>query len=102
MTLTRAAGFRVLEGLACAAVAAVGFDRGDLAGAAGRAEEALALHTATGHRTGEARVRVLLGRIRRRAGDEAGAQEHWRAALELLTDIGSPEADGVRALVSAR
>jgi DNA-binding SARP family transcriptional activator/Tfp pilus assembly protein PilF len=102
MTLTCAAGFRVLEGLACAAVAAVGFDRGDLAEAAGRAEEALAVHTATGHRTGEARVRVLLGRIRRRAGDEAGAREHWRAALELLTDIGSPEADEVRALVSAR
>jgi DNA-binding SARP family transcriptional activator/Tfp pilus assembly protein PilF len=99
VTLTRTAGFRVLEGLACAAVAAVEFDRGDLAAAAGRAEEALALHTATGHRTGEARVRILLGRIRRRAGDEAGAREHWRAALDLLTDIGSPEADEVRALV---
>jgi DNA-binding SARP family transcriptional activator/tetratricopeptide (TPR) repeat protein len=99
VTLTRAAGFRVLEGLACAAVAAVGFNRGDLASSARSAEEALALHTATGHRTGEARVRVLLGRIRQRAGDQAGAREHWRAALELLTDIGSPEADEVRALL---
>ncbi len=99
VTLTRTAGFRVLEGLACATVAAVEFDRGDLASSARSAEEALALHTATGHRTGEARVRVLLGRIRQRAGDEAGAREHWRAALDLLTDIGSPEADEVRALV---
>jgi DNA-binding SARP family transcriptional activator/tetratricopeptide (TPR) repeat protein len=101
VTLTRAAGFRVLEGLACAAIAAVAFDRGDLAAAARTGGEALALHTATGHRTGEARVRVLLGRIRQRAGDEAGAREYWQAALDLLTDVGSPEADEVRALLAA-
>ncbi len=66
------------------------------AGAPGQARadasRALAAARETGHRAQEARCLVLLG-----SADPAQARECWTRALDILTAIGLPQADSVRA-----
>jgi hypothetical protein len=65
----------------------------------GSGQQALALHRQTGHRLGQARTLLVVGHALRRTGDTDAALSRWREALALFTDIGSPEADQVQALL---
>lgn len=64
------------------------------------AELALGLHRRTGHRLGQARTLRLLGLVLRDTDGAEAAVGCWRQALDLFTDIGSPEADGLRGLLA--
>jgi tetratricopeptide (TPR) repeat protein len=100
LTLARAAPFRLFEGRAYTAQAAIHRRLGDGARAADCARRALAIHTETGHRLGAARTHLLLGHLLHDLGDTDTAVEHWHHALVSFTDIGTPEADQVRALLA--
>jgi DNA-binding SARP family transcriptional activator len=93
--LAAGGGYRHAEGLALTALAEVHLARDEVAEAGQRAEQAVAVHRETGHRLGEARALVLLGRC----VDNDGAVAHWRQGYRLFTELGSPEADQVRALL---
>lgn len=99
LALARKAGFRVREGQALTALAEVCLGRGDIDEAADHATHAIRLHRETGHRLGEARALMVLGHALLRRGGPGVAVEHWREALTLFADIGTPEADRVRALI---
>ena len=94
-------GYRLLQGRASTALADayLGLDRHDLA--AEHADRAVSLHRATGHRLGEARALVTLGHTARRACEADAAVASWRRAHTLLTEIGSPEAEQISALLRA-
>jgi tetratricopeptide (TPR) repeat protein len=99
LSLARRIGYRILQGEALTALAAVDLDL-DLPGRAiDRAGEALTIHRETGHRLGEARALLVLGHAEHSAGEHSAAVGHWRQALALFADIGAPEADDVRTLV---
>jgi len=88
------------EGLALTMLAQVHLAQGELDEASRRAEQAVAVHRETGHRLGEARALVLLGRaVGEGAGCEAAARS-WQRAYAILTDLGSPEAEAIRGLLS--
>ena len=91
-----AAGFRVLGGRARTETAAAQHALGRLDEAAGQARRAVAAHRATGHRPGLARALRVLGSA---LTDGDARASTWRESLALFTDIGSPEADDVRALL---
>jgi len=82
LALTSEAGFRLLEGLALTAVAAVS----DPPDARGYATRALGVHADTGHRVGLAATHALLARI---AGDDAAAREHAERARGLYIAVGA-------------
>ncbi|GAA0247198.1 tetratricopeptide repeat protein [Saccharothrix mutabilis subsp. mutabilis] len=92
-------GMDVLRGAALVELAAGELARGDLAEAAARGARALAMTVGAGQRLNEARARAVLGRVRHAEGDRAAAAEQWRAALRIFTEIGTPEADEVAALL---
>jgi len=101
LALATDAGFRHAEGLALTMLAQVHLARGELDEASRRAEQAVAIHHETGHRLGEARALVLLGRaVGEGAGCEAAAARSWQRAYAILTELGSPEAEAVRGLLS--
>jgi tetratricopeptide (TPR) repeat protein/DNA-binding SARP family transcriptional activator len=68
-----------------------------------RAEYAAALGLAAqaGDKYQQARAHHGLGQARRAGGDPGGARRHWQQALALFTELGTPEADQVRAQLSA-
>jgi tetratricopeptide (TPR) repeat protein len=81
---------------------------GEAASAAGHAEQALAYHAAAqtaaadcGGRDEEARAHAGLARAYRALADEAEADEHLRRALDLYAELGSPEAEQLRAWQTA-
>lgn len=90
-------GFRVVEGQVHTVLAAVRLAGGDPGAAGGHARTAADLHRLSGHRLGEARALVLLGRAT--SGPAAG--EAWRRALALFTTAGAAEAAAVRDLLIA-
>jgi DNA-binding SARP family transcriptional activator/Tfp pilus assembly protein PilF len=100
LTLARTAGFRLLEGQALTTVAAVDHDLGNHRRAADQARRALTVHRETSHRLGAARTHVLLGRSLGHLDDGDAARGHWRQALTLFTDVGTPEADLVHRLLT--
>ena len=91
--LTRRAGFRVLEGQALTAVAAVHLDQGELDLAIRRARHAATLHHEAGHRLGEARTLLVLGHALRQGGDTESAHSCLQRARALFQDVGSPESE---------
>jgi tetratricopeptide (TPR) repeat protein len=95
-TIASQAGLRVVEGQALTALAAAHHDLGHHDQARQYANQALDLQVRTGHRAGRARTLRVLGAVLRDAGDLTGARVRWREALQLLTDIGSPDAEGLR------
>ncbi len=97
--VTRRAGFRMLEGQAMTALAATYLGQGSYDDAIRDAEQALATHRETGHRLGEARTLLVLGRALSSTGRTSEAEERWREALDLFIDLGTPEADEVRAML---
>jgi DNA-binding SARP family transcriptional activator/tetratricopeptide (TPR) repeat protein/DNA-binding XRE family transcriptional regulator len=93
-------GFGVLEGQAHTVLAAAHHRLGDHEQALAHAELALASHRRSGHRLGQARTLRVLGDV---LADHDGVQTAaacWRKAVQLLTEIGNPEADRIRALLA--
>ena len=81
---------------------------GEAASAAGHADEALAYHAAAqtaaaecGGRDEEARAHAGLAQAHRAFADETQADEHFRRALDLYAELGSPEAEQLRARQAA-
>jgi tetratricopeptide (TPR) repeat protein/DNA-binding XRE family transcriptional regulator len=62
---------------------------------------ALDLAGQTGDRFEQARAHAGLARSHQAAGDSARALHHWHEALALYTELGTPEADQIRAQISA-
>lgn len=100
VALARSAGYRLAEGAARTMLAAAQHAAGQSVPAASTAQAAVRTHRATGYRLGEARALVVLGTAVAACGDRAAAQPHWRAALAILTALGTPEAAQVRDLLS--
>lgn len=92
-------GMRVLEGQARAALAEALLALDRRSEAVDHARQALQSHRETGHRLGEARALRLLGSVARDDGDLEAAECRWQEALELFTDICSPEADKTHELL---
>jgi DNA-binding SARP family transcriptional activator/tetratricopeptide (TPR) repeat protein len=98
-TLARQTGYRLLEGQALTTLAGIHLDQRQPDRAIRHAREALAIQRATGHRLGQAHTLLVLGRVRYQTEGADAALPHWQEALELFADIGSPEANHVRALL---
>ncbi|MEV0388945.1 tetratricopeptide repeat protein [Nonomuraea sp. NPDC050643] len=58
---------------------------------------ALDLAEEIGERDEQARAQRGLGHARHAAGDPAGARRHWERALAIYTELGTPDADEMRA-----
>jgi tetratricopeptide (TPR) repeat protein len=93
-------GMRILEGQAHLTLATAHHRLGRPHQACKQAQHSLDLHRETGHRLGAARALRVLGRALRDVGDLSTATERWKEALALFSDIGSPEAAHVRALLA--
>jgi hypothetical protein len=81
---------------------------GEAASAAGHADEALAYHAAAqtaaadfGGRGEVARAHAGLAQAYRALADGTQADEHLRRALDLYAELGSPEAEQMRARQAA-
>jgi len=98
-TLACQAGFRLLEGRAHGALAAIRLDLHDHGEATKHARRALAIHRETGHRPGQAHALATLAHARRQAGDLGAARSCWQEAQGLLADMSVPDADQVHALL---
>jgi tetratricopeptide (TPR) repeat protein len=101
LTLAARAGLRLLEGRAHSSLAAALRALDEPGRALDHAQRALRVHRETEYRLGEAHTLQLLGSLAHDAGDLAVAVHHWRDALDLFTDIGSPDAAEVRKLLDA-
>ena len=92
----RTAEAEALNGLAEAYMAAGQPDQARSAHAS-----ALGLATQTGDKLEQARAHTGLARIYHATGDPAQARDHWRKAFALYNDLGTPEADQIRAQLAA-
>jgi tetratricopeptide (TPR) repeat protein len=99
LALAGRSDYRVLEGRAHTSLAAAQLAHGHHGKAAEHARRALALHRASGHRLGQARALVVLGHALRQPRRRDAGAAAWREALRLLTDIGAPDGEDVRALL---
>jgi tetratricopeptide (TPR) repeat protein/transcriptional regulator with XRE-family HTH domain len=95
------AGMRVFQGHVHTTLAATHYRLGWYDRALTHARQAVELHRQTGCRLGAARALQVMGFVLRDAGDLLTAVRRWKEALELFTEIGSPEADKIRALLAA-
>jgi DNA-binding SARP family transcriptional activator/Tfp pilus assembly protein PilF len=100
LSLARRAGFGVLEGQARTALAAAELDLGHHRQAADHARQALSIQRETGHRLGVAHALVVLGQAQWHLEEAGTAWPYWQEALELLTEIGTPDARKVQALLN--
>ncbi len=94
-------GFRLLEGPARTALATIKLAQGRLDESVDHARQALDVHRSTGHRLGEARTLLVLGGAHERCDEMARAVECWRQSLRLFVEVGAPEAEKARSLLSA-
>jgi hypothetical protein len=83
------------EGQACTALAEIHLDTGDVRRAAVYARDASDISRETGHRLGEVRALLALGRALR--GSAAAAA--WRDALAIATELDVPEAERLGVLL---
>ncbi|HEY7224556.1 MAG TPA: BTAD domain-containing putative transcriptional regulator [Micromonosporaceae bacterium] len=91
-------GYRVLDGLAAAALSAALLDAGDRIASAAAARRAAEVHRAAGCRLAYARDLMLLGRL----GDGPEPAGHFRTALGIFTEVGVVrEADRARRELAA-
>uniref|UniRef100_UPI003F496D9D AfsR/SARP family transcriptional regulator n=1 Tax=Nonomuraea bangladeshensis TaxID=404385 RepID=UPI003F496D9D len=97
--LARSRSFSLLEALALTALAEIGIAQGRLSDAVTWAQQAVALHRATGHRLGEARALRVTGDVLYKTHGAPAAVRSWRAAHDLFSTVGSPEAAAVGALI---
>jgi DNA-binding SARP family transcriptional activator len=90
LSIARRVGFRLREGRALTALAAIQLDLDDPVQALQHADLALRIHAETGHRQGEARAHLVAGHAHRRTSNDPGAQSHLQRAHDLCSDIGLP------------
>ncbi|WP_404869135.1 BTAD domain-containing putative transcriptional regulator [Kitasatospora griseola] len=88
LRLTRAAGFRMLEGNALTALTCVRTRLDQPRAALDSGHRALAVHRETGHLPGEVRALLALGRAQSALGAPGLAVGHWREALRLSRGMG--------------
>jgi DNA-binding SARP family transcriptional activator/tetratricopeptide (TPR) repeat protein len=74
---------------------------GNISEAIADAEQSLAASRANGHRLGEGRALVVLGRTLAEIGATDRSHGCWEQALEIFVEINAPAADDVRALIAA-
>ncbi|MGW0762114.1 ATP-binding protein [Streptomyces sp. NPDC002814] len=96
LDLARRSGFRVVEGQALTELAEIAAAEGEYHAALAHARDALTVHGHTGHRLGEARALAVCSRTLDALDDPAAPRARDRA-LALLTDIGAPAPDDLRA-----
>ena len=60
---------------------------------------AISIHRVTGHRPGEARALLVLGKALAATGCDRDAYAAWQEALALFAGMGMPEAEEVRELI---
>lgn len=94
-------GMRLLEGRALTGLAHGHLELGEVDQAAEVSKHALELVRGRQQRLAEARALQVLGMARRAAGEPDEAQAHWRLALEIFTDLGTPEAAELRTLLGS-
>jgi tetratricopeptide (TPR) repeat protein len=83
-----AGGYRVVEGQALTALAAVYLDGGRLELAQECASRAVGVNRETGHALGQARAHLIAERAMRRVGRAVDARRHRRSATSLFAQIG--------------
>ncbi|SFR25040.1 NB-ARC domain-containing protein [Lentzea waywayandensis] len=74
---------------------------GDLTGAAHHYDLSVAAARASGNRYGIAVTLVSLGEVHEEMGDGQAAHRAWTEALQTFEDLGQPDADAVRAKLTA-
>ena len=75
-------------------------DLGDPRGAESELDDALALARRAGLRLAEARALYVRGLAAAAGGGQRAARGSWQAALDIFTEVGAPEAESVRALLT--
>ncbi|HUD36035.1 MAG TPA: tetratricopeptide repeat protein [Streptosporangiaceae bacterium] len=112
LELARELGSRSGQAKALACLGTAELQRGSGRLAIGYLRQSLALHHYAGNRSGQAEALNGLGeallatsQIRQAsawqaAGDSGKARSHWQAALARYTDLGTPEAELVRAQIA--
>ncbi|MEV4760447.1 BTAD domain-containing putative transcriptional regulator [Micromonospora sp. NPDC049559] len=93
-------GERSIEGRALVELAHGHLELGDRHRAATELDRALRVARTAGTRLTEARARYVYGLLCRAERDDPAAERHWRAALEVCTQVGAAEAGPIRALLS--
>ncbi|MFD0275310.1 BTAD domain-containing putative transcriptional regulator [Kitasatospora sp. NPDC127111] len=99
-TLAATSGYRLIHGQALRIQAELDLAAGAHRSAADRAEHALTIQARAGHLTAQADTLVVLGHVRHRTGDTAGARLHWHAALSILESVGTSRTGHVRDLLA--
>jgi tetratricopeptide (TPR) repeat protein len=95
LRISQAVGYRVLEGQAHAAAAEAALREGGSEAARQHASWAIEIQQGTGHRLGEARAKVVLGRA-----DARTCMSDWRDALAIFRRCGAePEAAATEELI---
>jgi DNA-binding SARP family transcriptional activator/tetratricopeptide (TPR) repeat protein len=100
VAIARDTGYRMLEGQALTILAQINLYRRRNDEAVDHAQHALAIHRETGHRLGEARTLLVLGRALAASASVDAARDVWRQAHKIFDEIGVPEADDARLLLS--
>ena len=98
--IARDTGYRMLEGQAVTKLAQIRLYQHRIGDAVDHAQRALGIHRETGHRIGEAHTLLVLGHALAASGSVDRARTQWRQALDILDEIGTPEAEEARALLS--
>jgi DNA-binding SARP family transcriptional activator len=98
--IARDTGFRGLEGHALTVLAQISLYHHRHAEAVARASCSFAIQRETGHRLGEARTLLVLGRAQCACGDLRAARAHGEWARRIFEEVGTPEADDARVLLS--
>jgi tetratricopeptide (TPR) repeat protein len=99
--LAAAAGYRMLEGQACAALAAARLAAGRPADAAATARQALTILRETGHRLGQVDALVTLGHSLKALNDVEASAACWQEALTVAGETDGTAAEDVRRLLAA-
>ncbi|MEV6878393.1 tetratricopeptide repeat protein [Amycolatopsis sp. NPDC051128] len=89
-------GMDILAGAALTELARDQLQLGEFDEAATTIEQALTTAGQRGQRLVHARALCVLGLIHARTGEGDRADTAWRSALEIFTDIGTPEAEEIR------
>jgi len=97
MATFRETGYRINEAAASNEIAHIAHRTGRPADAVRYYTTARDLAVGIGERRELARAHAGLGRAHRTLGDKALAREHYERALALYADLGTPEADQIRA-----
>jgi tetratricopeptide (TPR) repeat protein len=100
LDLSRAEGYRLLEGQALTVLAATQLACGEAETAAETAEQALDRHASTGYRLGRARAHLVAGHAWKRLGEGGRAKAHLANAQAAFDELAIDSAAHIRMLTS--